>query len=266
MLRVEDLSDQNPYKKLQTWERICKIASEGPSGFTSFIRSRFQSNNPDFGLVEELIRKSIDGLPKEATDNSNPSGQVKVDGYLAKGFESTALVCTIGSTQWVAKIGHSRGFASGLLSPSSDEYAQMQHWNYAVLERVYSPNLPQLLPRPYFIFSPEQLGYPSTVQLTPFIEKVTNIRGLTIEQNYNLWREKMLFAFLSQELLAQYNVLPDLVKPGNLQVGLIGSEPHLALLDIGLFNFLAPTPILNVLGYSAFRLNTLKYKIPELCL
>lgn len=261
MANVEWLSSQSPYNGIPLWEYVHKAVLEIPSGIRSVIRSQLRPHAPDVNLVRTLISQSIDILTSEGAGRSYFTDQAEVEGYLSHGYESSILSFTVGSTRWVAKIGHSQAFTSGLFSPSSNEYANMMGWNHSVLERVYSPYLPYFLPKPYFILSPEQLGYPSTIQLTPFIEKLPNPKDLTREQNYNVWRERLLFASLSDALLKEYKVLPDLVKLSNLVLGLVDSAPHLVLLDIGLFHLYAPNPLLNALAFSAYKFTILKDKI-----
>lgn len=251
---------ENPYQNAFAGRKVRTIALEVPSGLATFIRSQFQFSYPGLEETADNLSKAVDILKNTQADGqfTHPP---QLEGFLKRGFESSIAVFSVGSNRWVAKIGHLKPIAAGLFAPASEEYARAIRWNYAVLEDVYAPQLPHLLPQPFYVLSPEQLGYPATMQLTPFVERVPNITDLTFEQLKILWEERLLFASLSEKLLTQYKVMPDLVMRYNLIETITGDEPHLKMLDIGLFNLLSPTPILNALAYSAMRFSAIKDRL-----
>lgn len=256
----EKLHKQSPYQGLSKREAAIRMALEIPSGMVSSINHYRPGRMPSLANISELITRSMCILNDQGANQLSISDGIRVEGYLARGFESVVVSFLNGSARWVAKIGYARGFAVGMASPASNEYAELQRWNYAVLDTVYTSRLPNLLPRPYFILSPEELGCSATVQIAPFVTKIGRKRW-TVDQINQLMQEKMLFVTLSQHMLSTYGVIPDLVMPNNIIVGSTGNVPHLVMLDIGLFNMRAPTPLLNLMAYTAFKLMMLKNRI-----
>lgn len=250
MSRTEYLEGQNPYKNTPALRAATMSMLEVPTGFISILRQ--------FGLQEEVGIVTAQHLLSRVADVIDDLTDIfkklpTIESHLGRGFESSVFSFNAGNTRWVMKIGVPNGFTSGMLSPSTDEYASMQRWNYKMLHANYAEQLPHILPHPYFIVSPSEINYPSTIQVVPYIDRVTSSKSLSNNQMKQLKDERIKFDLLSREFVKSGKVIPDLIKPSNLIVGQVNDEPHIVLLDIGLFNLCAPTPILNFFAYSALR-------------
>lgn len=234
----------SPYDTSDRLRSTILSALEIPSGITSLMR-RCLSGEPDFQQAQILIDRATKNIPTI----SNP----QVESHLSNGFESAVFSFTSSDQRWVVKIGHRHSFAAGLAAPSTERFAALQRWNREQLISAFKDNLPHLLPSPYYILSPNQVNHPSTLQITPFIEKVEP-KTLTLAELQSLKQERQVFENRSRQLEKNRKIVLDLIMPSNLIVGRVDGNPHLVLLDNGVFHLSAPVPMLNLCARTALRL------------
>lgn len=250
MSKIECFDGQNPYKNMSALKTVILSVLEMSTGCLTVLRQLSSPEKVGITTAQHLLVRAAGVV-------NDPTGVLKktpiVESYLGRGFESSVFIFTAGSTRWVMKVGAPNGFTAGMLSPSTDEYASIQRWNYKMLRANYTEQLPHILPSPYFIVSPSEINYPSTLQVVPYIDKVANSRALSNDQMKQIRDEKIKFYLLSKKFVKNEKLIPDLIKLNNLIIGLVNGEPHMVLLDIGLFNLYAPTPVLNFFAFSALR-------------
>ena len=253
---IEYGSDHTPYANIPKLSRFKMSILEAPGGTVTFIRHLMNRERISIDQAQNILFGAVETLNGNMADNLKTSP--KIDSYLGQGYEATVFKFTTKDGRWVMKVGHPNSPVPGIYSPATNEYAAMMKWNYAVLNRRLIPYLPNVLPSPYYVVAPSEINMPTTVQLLPYIDKITDFRYLTESQTIQLIKERKTFFDLSKQLITQDKVMPDMVGSKNLVVSETASNLHYSLLDIGLFNLRAPTPILNIWVYMFQRLSLMK--------
>ncbi len=256
MKQAENLFKQVPYTGIPMLARLGMSLLEAPGGAITFgdrIRNRGILSTSE---AQSILFEAVDRLDGALADNLKSSP--RIGKYLGRGFEATVFALDTKDGKWVMKIGLPKSCVPGIYSPSTDKYAAMMKWNYTVLQKTFSRGLPHMLPNPYFVVTPSELGRATTVQFLPYVEKIADMDVLTAVQKLHLIEERQKFYDTSKLLIAKNRVMPDLVGPRNLILGMVENDPHYHLIDLGLFHLRAPTPILNLLVYSFQRASLIK--------
>lgn len=232
---------------------LLKIGLEIPTASLSIIRHLAMQETMSVPVAQTLLNASKSNLNQN--ESTRIGNDVVIESYIKSGFESDVFIFRSDTGRWVMKVGSNRRFSSGADIPSSADYAKKMRRNYTVLQSVYSPSLPYLIPQPYYVLHFDFQGQPFTTQLMPYIDFVENISSLSSGELHRLRRERLLFQGLSYRMRKNYLLQPDMIKPENLQVCFANEIPHLVLIDFGLFDLTAPMPVLNLLGYCALLMS-----------
>lgn len=244
MRQEEESIERIPYVGIPKVKRLKLSLLEAPTGVVTLLERRHNRVTISAGQAQSILYEAVDRLDGDMADNLKTSP--KIDSYLGRGFEAAVFAFSTKDGRWVMKVGLQKSCVPGLYSPSTDDYAAMMKWNYRVLSEQFSFHLPFVLPNPYFIVTPTELGRPTTIQFLPYVQKITNFAHLSDSQCLQLIHERQKFYEVSQDMRFQRKVMPDLFGVNNLVVGQTENDPHYVLIDMGLYNLYAPAPILNL--------------------
>jgi hypothetical protein len=256
MKHTENLMDMVPYRDVDLKNRLRLMLLEAPGGAVTAYQRVRNRQTMAVETAQAILTEAVERLDGPLADNLKTAP--KISSFLGMGFEATVFTVDTKDGKWVMKAGLPKSCVPGLYAPSSDRYAAMMSWNYNLLKRTFTQELPHVLPDPYFIVSPSELGKPMTIQFLPYVEKLADLSRLTLAQRLRLIEERQKFYEVSKVLMAKHKAMPDLVGSKNLVVGVGSGETHYCLVDFGLFHFQAPTPILNFLEFAFQQIALIK--------
>jgi hypothetical protein len=231
-----------PYSEMGKLEKLTQSSLEIPTSVAGVIRRRFWPENISSTQIESNLREALTALSDE--DKREIGTDPHSIQYISKGAESHVFLFKSANKLWVVKVGHQRGFTSGVYAPNTKAYADISRWNYEIVEEASHSKLPHLLPKPYIILDPDQSKNIRAMQIAPYIPSF-KITDLPEEARQILQEERLIFAKISNDIYNTYGVIPDVIGSNNLIIAQYNGKYHLTLVDIGLAHKHAPTPILN---------------------
>lgn len=184
--------------------------------------------------------------------------------HFKKGFNSNSITfkTIVGQEikKWVLKIGHRISLVANFGDPSTIDYYNERKKHIEILKKELKKYkvLKNLLPVPeeiiWAILNDEGNTTGRTLVFQPFIhivkpEKIK--KKLTLDQRKNLINEFIAFKKLCNVLLKEYNLEPDLLGVGNLEIVQKDNNFHLVLLDSGFVNTETSLPITQALMHFA---------------
>lgn len=189
------------------------------------------------------------------TENADVS---KIKRKVGSGFNTSVYLFQVDEQPWVAKIGAKKAPVPGWFDPSSKEYAQWYANNLTIVRNKFKDKLPYLIPSPQFVTHQNNSeGEQTSVIIQPFIGEAYPVNRMSSKsEEYRVAILEELKAFYDgfEELYVEHNFIPDLGTKGNLVVQPVGDDYHLTLLDNGMIDFNAVSPVLNT--WSMFRYRT----------
>lgn len=237
MRGVEKLKD----KYIWTKEEI-----EQARGYLIYFRDTMKKENPS--LFHTVFGESGDFFELEP---------------FARGYNARVLTfkTIIGSTvkKWVIKVGFRISPVVDFGDPSSEGYFQEFQIYLDLLRKCVKERgvLRYMLPEPQAILfaslstdENEKVG--TTLAIQPFMHVVKPRelkKTIRREEKRQLLTELKAFKDLSTHLIDTYQVRPELIGEGNLEIVRFGKEYHLMLLDMGWVDLKKPLPITQTVAH-----------------
>lgn len=207
-------------------------------------------------LVQEASKK---GLYRKIFGRSGEFFELEPfkRGYNAKVFTFKTIVGNE-VKKWVVKIGHRNSPVEDFGDPSDPNYFKQYRIYLNILTACVAKykDLSHLLPEPqdvlWAVLTQEGEDTGTTIAIQPFVHVVRprqlrKIITRTLRQQ--LLEELHAFEALSAFLIKEYQVRPELIGEGNLEIVKKGNEYHLMLLDMGWVNLNAPLPITQAVAH-----------------
>ncbi len=218
-------------------------------GFLIYFRNYLKNNK-----ASNLVFKEIFG----------ESGEFFEVKHFKKGFNSKLITFKtfVGEDikKWVLKIGYKLSLVVDFGDPSTEDYYKERKKHLDILKKELKKykELNNLLPKPEEIIwaklQEEGITTERTLVLQPFLHVVKPSRvkkKLNDDQRKILIKEFNAFKKLCNTLLKDYELEPDLLGEGNLEIIRNNDEYHLMLLDSGFVNMQKALPITQTLMHFA---------------
>src|SRR5579872_3057709 len=181
----------------------------------------------------------------------------------ARGYTSRVLAFrTIDDKRikrWVIKVGFRYALIEENGDPGSSQYPVEYQQYLDILRNAVKKyeHLEHLLPEPQAVTWASLLGEDgkkreTTLAIQPCMDvvKPSKLRNvLTIEQKRDLLTELVEFKQLSEHLIKNHEIRPELVGEGNLEIVKKGEEYHLMLLDMGWVDLKKTLPITQTVAH-----------------
>lgn len=184
--------------------------------------------------------------------------------HFKKGFNSKLITfkTIVGQDvkKWVLKVGHRISIVVDFGDPSTLSYYEEQKKHLQLLKEkvTQEKNLQYLIPSPHEVVwavlkqEGNQTGRTLIVQPFLHVVKPKKVRKkINDEQRELLLKEFKAFKKVCKTLLEDYQIEPDLLGEGNLEVVEIDGGYHLMLLDSGFVNLHSPLPITHTVMHFA---------------
>lgn len=245
-----DGGSENPYLK-----RVCKTSriSEVPVAVLRLGRSIGQRLESTPQSAQEWLDGAID-IGVENGVFSESARKARIERKVGSGFNTSIFLFNADEREWVLKIGAQQAPVPGWFNPSSPEYAQWYAGNLEIFHNHFEHTLPQLVPWPqYVMYAENHRNERTTLVVQPYIADITNLEKVSLmgsSVREAILNELVAFYDQCQILHGKYNFIPDLGSENNTVLRPVGNQWHLALLDCGMIDFKAMSPVLN--GWSRF--------------
>lgn len=252
----------NPFDVLDKKEFIKKSLLEIPSGIFRLKTSIDQRNNIDLIEAERWLfaaQSIVLGVSNEVFLNEADAPILKR--RLSAGFTSVSYVFETQAGDWVIKIGAEKSPIIGYFDPSDENYAHWYYNNLYILRAVFANQLPHIIPKPQEVMYANNGQRSTTLIIQPFIEHLLDfeeVAQLSNDEQRSLAGELDLFDSLCRLMQEKFDLSPDLLgSAGNLKIVQKEDGPHLILLDNGLVDGKAPSPIHRFLNriYYKYRIS-----------
>ncbi|HXS15303.1 MAG TPA: hypothetical protein VN711_04185 [Candidatus Saccharimonadales bacterium] len=201
----------------------------------------------------------------------------------ARGYNSKVLsfktIIDSKVKKWVIKVGFRISPVVDFGDPSTEGYFEEYQSYLDLLRKVVAdrPILSHLLPEPQAISfatlsSDEHGKIGTTLAIQPFMHVVRPgdlKKTITKEEKLQLLSELRSFKELSAHLMDTYQIRPELIGEGNLEIVRFGEDYHLMLLDMGWVDLKKPLPITQTIAHFSAQYvigkleNWLKNKVGE---
>lgn len=219
---------------------------EEARGYLIYFRDTMRSEDPK--LFHEVFGESGDFFELE------PFAR----GYTARILSFKTIV---GSKvkKWVIKVGFQVALIEDNGDPSKAGYSQEYQGYLDTLRKAVAkyPHLKHLLPEPQVVTwatlaleGEEKKGTTLAIQPCMQVVKPRDLRKvLTKDEKKQLLTELREFQTLSEYLIKNHQVRPELVGEGNLEIVRRGRQYHLMLLDMGWVDLKKDLPITHTVAH-----------------
>ncbi len=236
---------ENPYLK---HARKISWASEVPVATLRLGRSIEQRLESTPQGAQEWLDSAID-IGVENGVFSETAREAKIERKVGSGFNTSIFLFVADGREWVLKVGAQQAPVPGWFNPSSLEYAQWYARNLEIFHNHFKDILPKLVPWPqYVMYAENPKSERTTLVVQPYIDDITSLekaRLMDRSVRMMILDELMIFYDQCQVLYERHNFIPDLGSKNNIALCPVGNEWHLVLLDCGMIDFNAMSPVLN---------------------
>lgn len=196
--------------------------------------------------------------------------EIKIEKKIGSGFNTSVFLFNAEGQKWVIKVGAKRAPVPGWFNPSAREYAEWYSGNLNIIQDHFRNILPNLIPAPqYVMYGTNALKESTTMVIQPFITDcimLENASTLPENAKETVLRELQVFYEEFEELYKKHNFIPDFGSKDNLGIKLINGEYHIVLIDDGMIDFKAISPVLNAYSHIRYHLRLRKsiYRLRKL--
>ena len=207
-----------------------------------------QKNETSVADAQDWLNKAIHAATQYGIFDE-PRNECKVINKLDAGFNTSIFLCDLEENLWVLKVGAKQAPVPGWFDPSSLEYAEWYAHNLNILQNNFASTLPNLIPSPQYVFYPENSKSDrTTLILQPYIKNKIAFEDAVYLSDLHrrlILAELKFFYEVSESLFEKYKFIPDFGSKYNIVIEFINEIPHLVMIDDGMIDFKANSPVLN---------------------
>lgn len=200
---------------------------------------------------------------------SSTAKEARIERKVSSGFNTSIFLFKADERDWVLKIGAQQAPVPGWFNPSSLEYAQWYAGNLEIFHNHFEHILPQLVPWPQYVMYAENFKNESkTLVVQPYIPNIIDLeKACSKDQGTKkaVLEELIVFYEQCEILYRKHNFIPDFGSKKNIVLQPVGDQWHLVLLDNGMIDFKAVSPVLNEWSWIVYhhRLKTMISKLSK---
>lgn len=239
-----DPGKENPY--LSQTNRI-----NGFQEFPMAVGRLWNSFEQRYKTTPEEAQSWLDTALSICRDNNifSDNEEARIEKRVGFGFLTSVFLFNAEGREWVLKIGAKKAPVPGWFDPSTKEYAEWYAGNLGIIQDHFRHRLPNLIPSPqYVMYGTNRHNESTSIVIQPFVSDkiiLENTPALPRNGRASILQELQIFYEQFEELYKKWNFIPDFGSRDNLVIKLIDGEYHLVLIDNGMIDLKAVSPVLN---------------------